>query len=105
MEDLMRLAFTGSMAVAALAALALVTPAHAGVDCLIGLKTGNPHCSGAVIAPVPDLGTGLSGVLILAGGLALAFHRRRQPQTPMDAGSTGDEPNHEAPPLHATTAA
>ena len=60
-------------------------PALADVDCSIGQKVGNPHC--AVVAPLPELGTGLAGLLILAGGLSFAIARRKA-STP----SRSDEP-------------
>lgn len=76
------------MRIARLAALAgtlslvlLASTARADVDCSIGVKTGNPHCTGttgrAVVAPTPGLGSGLAGAIVLFGGLLLVSKRRK----------------------------
>jgi hypothetical protein len=75
----MRIARLTPLAGAALSFVLLASTAQAAVDCSIGVKTGNPFCTGrgAVVAPTPSLGSGLAGAMILFGGLFLVSKRRK----------------------------
>ena len=72
----MRIAFLATLT-SAIIAVTLAMPAHAE-PCVNGQHVGNPHCQ-PVVAPAPELGTGLLGLCVLAGGLYLALRRRRTP--------------------------
>jgi hypothetical protein len=60
----------------ALAFMAAATGAKAD-PCVNGAHVGNPHCR-PLAAPAPELGTGILGFLIIAGGLYAASRRRNR---------------------------
>ena len=59
---------------------AATVPVFADGNCGVGVGAGNAICSRTAVgsvAPLPALGTGLPGLIVLAGGL-VAFARRRR---------------------------
>jgi hypothetical protein len=56
---------------------AAALPAFAG-NCGNGRGDGNAKCATGSVAPLPALGTGLPGLIVLAGGLLAIARRRRR---------------------------
>ena len=67
-------------AVIAVFASAAAMPAIADGNCGVGGGAGNAKSSRIVgsVAPMPALGTGVPGLLVLVGGLAILARRRRR---------------------------
>jgi hypothetical protein len=55
-------------------------PTFADGNCGVGVGAGNAKCNTSVgsVAPLPALGTGLPGLLVLVAGLAVFARRRRR---------------------------
>jgi hypothetical protein len=65
---------------AAIVMAVMTGPVLADGNCGVGVGLGNAKCSRTgtgSVAPLPALGTGLPGLIVLVGGLVLLARRRR----------------------------